>query len=344
MFMIPLDINDPSNSISGQYWQLDSGGAISDKIKWGRVAKSIKQGLPDREEKSFRETQPVSTTQFWGCLRDSESFWMYRIFITGRDNKDRPGRYFFVLFQLSLPSLLLNPEAARILSFLETERSIPLDLHSIQSPLPESNSTPTLTDSLFSGEKDSSPCANVAKCAKDVPVGSHYGWVFEDGILVRSYTDLPFDFEISDVPPTPTKTEKDPQRPTTPNRPPLSPPTNKIPTSATPTQYPPISKTINRKYSLILWNAYYFIAGAVVGILICFICCKFFHEKDIWPFNSKLKPSPDFHVLPDSTPSKASPNPRSTSTQKSAPNKHKTPSPSTFEDSPNPDSENPTQE
>ena len=193
-FAMTYDVNDPSFSVSGEYWQLGHAKASHDYDSWQHAARSIHQGLPVREEEFFRRTEAVTSPQFWGCIRDNNSYWIYRIYITGRDAHARPGRYFFVLFQVSSLASLSESEPSRIIFYLETQRSIPLILDRIPDPDPAIASTYPLTDTLYNGRPETPPLTQMAfaiQSAQNVPVGSHYAWIIDSKTVLKIHTDLP---------------------------------------------------------------------------------------------------------------------------------------------------------
>ncbi len=189
---VHFDINDPSHSISGEYWQMGTAKNLPDFLEWQQTANCIHQGLPVDEKKLFQQSEAVTRPQFWGCLRDNVSFWVYRIFLTGRDAQGRPGRYFFVLFHSSSPALLAQSGVVNVLNYLASQSSIPLMLDEISGINPCETAT---TDERFPAEENSGIPMELAlaiKHSEDVPAGSHFGLVIDGGTLLRKHPDLGF--------------------------------------------------------------------------------------------------------------------------------------------------------
>ena len=177
------DIYDPSNTVAGGYWQLGRARLSPEKSRWQAVAAAINQGLPAREVPLFSRNEPVQEPELWGCVRWAGLFWTYRVFLTGRDNFDRPGRYFFVLFRVDSPADLRNILITRIVRDLEQQTAIPLDIARLEHP-PTTLGKPSNPNGQIANEF-------LVQRALSLPEGGHHGWIVRGGRIEREYSDLP---------------------------------------------------------------------------------------------------------------------------------------------------------
>lgn len=187
------DIYDPSNTVDGGYWQMGHGSDLAINNQWRAVADLINQGLPLRENSLFRCTLPERDNELWGCLRRDGLFWMYRVYLTGRDNFARPGRYFFLLFKLDSPNGIQDQSITKIVRHMETQTAIPLSIHEMRCLLAKSPDPANLTTQIFTGSSAIRDTAGLlaGKCTA-IPEGAHHGWIIKNGTIVRQYSDLPF--------------------------------------------------------------------------------------------------------------------------------------------------------
>jgi hypothetical protein len=125
---LQYDIYDPSNSVAAQYWQMGVVESAKDATDWKQIGQSVNQGLPVKENALFQCTKPDSDHAMWGCIHWKGTYWIYKLFLTGRDRFDRPGRYFFVLFKFNTLENLPYSEIIRIIHYLENQTTNPLDL------------------------------------------------------------------------------------------------------------------------------------------------------------------------------------------------------------------------
>ena len=186
------DIYDPSSSVSGGYWQLGTANKAINKEEWQKFSGYINQGLPVREDALFRCKSPELEHELWGCLHWQGLYWVYRHFLTGHDNFNRPGRYFFVLFKLESPAELRNPATSNILRHLAGQTAIPLDVQPLKSQS-ISTAAGSMTDRLFPNTPPSVSGQNVATIAEmisKVPANEHHAWVISQGKVLREYPDL----------------------------------------------------------------------------------------------------------------------------------------------------------
>jgi hypothetical protein len=128
---IEVGIYDPSSRAGGSYWQW---GNIRRDSLWETAAGEIHQGWPMRDEIGNR------TSVLYGIIRryGEESFWFYRVYPAGRDQFNRPGRYFFVLFRLRHVEDILNRQVSGVLEYFDTMRELPLKTTPLEKALPES--------------------------------------------------------------------------------------------------------------------------------------------------------------------------------------------------------------
>ena len=130
---VQYDIYDPSNSVAAQYWQMGVAESAKDTADWKKIGQCVNQGLPVKENSLFQCTKPDYDHAMWGCIHWKGIYWIYRLFLTGRDRFDRPGRYFFVLFKFNTLENLPYSEIIRIIHYLENQTTNPLDLEPLQN-------------------------------------------------------------------------------------------------------------------------------------------------------------------------------------------------------------------
>ena len=186
------DIYDPSSSVSGSYWQLGTANKTINKEEWQKVSGYINQGLPVREDELFRCKSPEMKHELWGCLHLQDSYWVYRHFLTGYDNFNRPGRYFFVLFKLESLTALRNPLMSNILRHLAGQTTIPLDLQSLKSQS-ISTTVGSMADQLFPINPVAVSEQNLTKIEElisKIPVNEHHAWVIRQCNILRKYLNL----------------------------------------------------------------------------------------------------------------------------------------------------------
>lgn len=208
--MLKYAIYDPSYSRESGYWQWHELSEPFDASSWTSIAHSIQQGLPKKEEGLFGQTQPTAMPQLWGCIRKTgNSLFVYRFYITGRDSFGRPGRFFFIVFQLSSASELETPEAKKMLAYLETQKSMPIVCKKHEELAEPSGGSSSLTEAIFSASPESpSPLDRIIRLVGETSVASHHGWVIGRDGSVETYTDLPY--LGSSAPPLPEKRNPNP--------------------------------------------------------------------------------------------------------------------------------------
>jgi len=130
--LIEVGIYDPSSRLGGSYWQW---GNTSRDTLWETTAGVIHKGWPMRGEVDTR------TSVLYGAIRrdGEESFWFYRVYPAGRDQFNRPGRYFIVLFRLRCLEDILSRQVSGVLEYFDTMRERPLKTTPLEKGLPESS-------------------------------------------------------------------------------------------------------------------------------------------------------------------------------------------------------------
>ena len=175
-----FDINDPSYSKSGVYWQLDTVRESAEKDQWNGVLRHINGGVPQRERALFNCTQPVTDPEIWGAIKEQGITWAYRIFLTGRDPIDRPGRYFVLLGRLESLSAAEVAEFTAVAVRLASVRSIPLALDHIDGR------PSTVTDALFGSGPASGFSGSLRERLGRLEGGGHVAWlVNNEGVVNR---------------------------------------------------------------------------------------------------------------------------------------------------------------
>ena len=116
---ISFAVYDPSHRQGGTYWQWSSERITAN---WENAAALIHQGWPVKKG----GLDDMNARRYGVLEGPSDMGWIYRVYPAGRDSFGRPGRYFVVLFQLPSISAAALHEVAGILSYFETERSLPL--------------------------------------------------------------------------------------------------------------------------------------------------------------------------------------------------------------------------
>jgi len=178
----------------------------------------VNPGLPSQvdEETLFLTKVPLLEHELWGCIRWDDVFWLYRMFLTGRDDISRPGHYFFVIFKLEAPPLSEDSRITGIVERLRTQTAFSIKAGALRS-LPGK----TAGDALFPGvamarfTNPNPTFVDVVKKCSIMQEGDHHGWIFRAGSLVREYSDLNPPL-TSPKPPTPPKPNEIPPRPTPP--------------------------------------------------------------------------------------------------------------------------------
>lgn len=129
--LIEVGIYDPSSRLGGSYWQW--GSTCRDSL-WEAAAGEIHQGWPMRDEIG------TLTSVLHGAIRQQgeAAFWFYRVYPAGRDQFNRPGRYFFVLFRLQRLEDILSRQVSGVLEYFDTMRELPLKTTPLENAIPES--------------------------------------------------------------------------------------------------------------------------------------------------------------------------------------------------------------
>ncbi|MDF1811214.1 MAG: hypothetical protein P1V20_03340 [Verrucomicrobiales bacterium] len=132
-------VYDPSNRTSNEYWQWSN---VQIDENWRDAAGLVHRGWP-KISGDFSDQEAI----LFGVV-DNEKMgqWLYRIYPGGRDKNNRPGRYFFVLFQLEAPDQLLRPEVAGVFDYFVNERSLPLNTLPLENALPTAVAGTVLRD------------------------------------------------------------------------------------------------------------------------------------------------------------------------------------------------------
>ncbi len=181
MKKIEFDIQDPSHSIDADYWQCSVAQKSENKNDWGKIQGCINRELPHKRVEFGQAVLPEKKLEFWGCIKYNQKLWLYRHFITGKDNKGRPGRYFFVVFRLE-PSFTRDKETlnfvSKILSKLSSKISIPLDLNDL-----ENNEALNISENI-----PDEICHKIAKL--ETAENMHVAWVVEKDSNFTNYFNL----------------------------------------------------------------------------------------------------------------------------------------------------------
>lgn len=136
--------------------------------------------MPSQLPEFDSATEPVRDKQFWGAIA-LENLWLYRLFITGRDSKGRPGRYFFILFKSNnSDDFISSQNAETILQNLENQTEIPLKVDDLLIlPLKQS-------DCLIHN--------SIGQSIQKLKYGEHVAWVITAGKEIQTFNNLTLPF------------------------------------------------------------------------------------------------------------------------------------------------------
>lgn len=132
--LIGAGVYDSSRGTSVSNWKWSN---VTIDRAWEGVAALIHQGWP-ADKKAFSDRQAFLNEKaaMLGMIRGGDSFWLYRVYPAGRD-RDRPGRYIFVVLRLSSLEQVLDPRVAGLLAYFEEERGFPLNTSPLERQWPE---------------------------------------------------------------------------------------------------------------------------------------------------------------------------------------------------------------
>jgi len=184
---IQYDIYDPSHPIDSQYWQMGLVKSLHNSNDWKLACRYINSELPSKEATLFNTTKKETEYSFWGCLMWNNSYWIYRFFLTGRDLLSKQGRYFFILFKIQELDNLNILKIIRIIDYLESQTSIPLNLKPLQEKISEEKALFNLNEIQSILKYQINILFNYARNAKD---NSHFAIKFKENKIIKEYHSL----------------------------------------------------------------------------------------------------------------------------------------------------------